>query len=110
LVGNFTFPEQLVLNVVGPLVTVLLGTLLVGFLANWLTRRAQDRREDRELRERLIAQVTEAPTALYLATQRYWRAQQKFPDDQLGEQRKALDDQYHQSRVDGQVLEGRLMT
>jgi hypothetical protein len=88
----FTFGEQLILNLAGPLLTV----LVVGIgVAEW-TRRAQNRRdaqirasdqrradealmierhrENHSLRERLLSQAIEGPSRLYLATQHYWRA------------------------------------
>jgi hypothetical protein len=136
---NFTFTEQLVLNLVGPLLTVLLGTLIIGLGAQELVQRAERRREeaarraqqrredaareaqerredamreaerrraDHALRERLIAEVTQAPSALYLATQHYWRAKEEhLSADDLKAFRDALDQQYLESRRVGIQLE-----
>ena len=124
---SFTFVEQLLLNVAGPLLTA----LVVGFGAAEVFRRAQIRREnvlresdrrraeqavhlerlreDHDLRDRLISQAIEAPSALYLASQHYWRAKDDdLPADQLAEYRAALDARYLDSRREGLVLEHRL--
>lgn len=124
---SFTFVEQLLLNVAGPLLTA----LVVGFGAAEVFRRAQVRREnalresdrrraeeaiklerlreDHELRDRLISQAIEAPSALYLASQHYWRAKDDgLPADELAICRSALDARYLDSRREGLVLEHRL--
>jgi hypothetical protein len=121
--SDFSFTEQLLLNLAGPLLTV----VGIGFFASWITRRAQERREERTrvaqerredqiregqrrredlaLRERLITEVTQAPSALYLATQHYWRAKNDLREEQLTPFRDALDAQYLDSRRAGTVLE-----
>jgi hypothetical protein len=110
--SNFTFSEQLLLNLAGPVFTA----VVVGLFAAWITNRAQARRErqaqaaqhhrdDQILRERLLGQASEAPSALYLATQHYWRAKQDLAPDALQPYREALDKQYLDSRRDGMVLE-----
>jgi hypothetical protein len=48
------FWQQAFLNAVGPVMTA----LLVGVLANWITRGAQRHREDQQLRRRLVDQLT----------------------------------------------------
>lgn len=102
----FTFWEQLVLNLVGPVVTIILGTAIVGFAVSLVARRAQERREDHELRARLCREATEASTALYLATQHYWRAQQdNLEPDHLKAFRADLDKEYLESRRAGTALE-----
>jgi hypothetical protein len=115
-VSDFTFGEQLVLNLAGPLLTALLGTFAISLFANRITRkaqarredqrqRAQDMREDHALRGRLITAVTEAPTALYLATQHYWRVREDVSGEALQAARRALDDQYLDSRRKGMALQ-----
>jgi hypothetical protein len=129
---GFTFVEQMVLNLVGPLLTA----LVVGIGFAEFARRAQNRqleaihasdalradsaleverqradeameverhRENHLLRERLIGQAIEAPSALYLATQHYWRA--KEDGLALVPYREALDATYLKSRRQGLVLE-----
>jgi hypothetical protein len=95
----FSFTEQLILNLVGPLVTIILGTLIVGAFASRLARKAQERREDHALRERLITQATEGPIALYLASQHYWRAKRDLSEDQLLPFRGELDKEYVDARA-----------
>jgi hypothetical protein len=105
VVADFTFGEQLLLNLAGPLLTA----ALVGFIAAYITRRAQERREDHSLRERLVTEVTQAPSRLYLATQHYWRAKRdKLTGDALAARREALDTAYLECRNDGTALEHRL--
>lgn len=114
------FGERLLLAAVGPLVTVVVGSGLIG-LALWkVTNRAQQRREDaardleqqradHELRHDLLAEATRIAATLYLTTQHYWRV---YSDGAGGEElaaaRTALDRQYRESRVDAAVLEARL--
>jgi hypothetical protein len=135
------FSERLTLAIVGPLVTVILGTLIIGGLIQLITSRSQNRRakeeqrleqrrSDNNLRHELLSDMTEAASALYLATQRYWRAKrdkqeresswrarrswwprrgkQALVVQEVSDARKALDDQYHKSRARGEILESRL--
>jgi hypothetical protein len=95
---------------VGPVVTALLGGLIIGLIAAKIARNAEGRRSDHRLREEMISQVTEAAASLYYTTQRYWRARSidQLPADQLKPPRAELDAQYHKSRVAGEVAESRL--
>lgn len=104
------FWQDLLLESVGPLVTAVIGTLLVGLLASWITRRAQDRRAKHLLRHELISRMTEAASELYFETQRFWRAKarERVSADALTGFRKELDRQYLESRVVGEVLESQL--
>jgi hypothetical protein len=108
--ANAPFWQLAILQSIGPLITVLIGTLAIGFLASRITARAQQRREDQQLRHNLIVEMAEAASALYLATQRYWRARDrdKATADQLQTLRTWLDERYHEVRVRGQALETRL--
>jgi hypothetical protein len=115
-VPAFTFWQQVLLNFAGPLATA----LFVGIGAALVLRRAQNRREDaairlerlredHELRDRLISQAIEVPSALYLATQHYLRAKDEhLPSDQLAMARAEVDARYLASRREGLVLEYRL--
>jgi hypothetical protein len=103
------FWEELALNAVGPAVTALLGGLIVGVFASRITRMAQNRREDHQLRNDLIDQPTEAASTFYFALQLYARgAKASTETRQQKALREALDDQYGKSRVQGAVLERRL--
>jgi hypothetical protein len=99
------FWQQAFLNAVGPVMTA----LLVGVLASWISRRAQRRREDEQLRRRLVDQLTAAASRFYIALQDYQRAEKATTDAKKTERlRHALDSQYRRSRVEGAVLERRL--
>jgi hypothetical protein len=116
------FSERLTLAIVGPLVTVILGTLIIGGLIQLITNRAQNRRakedqkleqrrSDNALRHELLSDMTEAASALYLAAQRYSRAKRDRSaqaQQELSDARKALYEQYHKSRTLGEILESRL--
>ena len=116
------FSERLTLAIVGPLITVVLGTLIIGGLIQLITTRAQNRRAkddqrleqrraDNALRHELLSDMTDAASALYLATQNYWQAKTSTPAltrRELSDARKALDEQYHKSRTRGEILESRL--
>jgi hypothetical protein len=111
------FWEKLILAIAGPLVTAGVGGLVVG----WITRLAQERRADNQLKEerlraqnqlrlQLISQMTEAASSLYMATQNFWRKKERenVGNDVLNQQRVELDQQYRTSRVIGEVIESRL--
>lgn len=77
--ANAAFWRSVVLQAIGPLITVFVGSLVIGPLAAGITARVQRRREEQQLRHDLIVGMAETTSALYLATQRYWRA--KDPND-----------------------------
>ena len=104
-----SFLEEAALNAVGPLITAVLGGLIIGLFASWIARRAQERREDHHLRTDLIDQLTAAASSLYFALQQYPRSERGTRDDKDRRLlRDALDTQYRESRVEGTVLERRL--
>lgn len=111
------FWQKLLLALIGPVV----GTLIIGGFLALIARRAAEHRADALLKEErlrsenrlrfdLISQAAESASALYMATQHFWRkkVREKTPDDKLAEQREALDQQYRTSRVVGEVLERKL--
>jgi hypothetical protein len=104
------FWQLAILQVIGPTITVLFGTLAAGIFAARITARAQRRREDQQLRQDLVVGMAETASALYLATQRYWRAKdrEKLSVEPLQILRSWLDDRYHENRVRGEALETRL--
>lgn len=78
------FWEKLLLQLVGPLVTAVVGPLIIGTFVARITRKAQERRADHQLHEerirtqnqlrlQLIGQMTETASSLYIATQNFWR-------------------------------------
>jgi hypothetical protein len=106
VVADFTFSQQLILNVVGSLTTALVGAAIIGGLAGLITRRAQDRRAANNLRNELITGMTQAAGTLYMANANYWRLDKSNPN--LAEAKEELDKQYAATRVEGAVLEQRL--
>lgn len=112
IASNFTFSQQLLLNVAGPVLTALVGTLAIGLIVGRITRNAQERREERALRDALVKEMTDTASALYIQTQLYWRVStNRDPTrtaDDLPELRKALDERYLKSVAAGLELESRL--
>jgi hypothetical protein len=133
-----SFWYQAGLNAVGPFVTAIVGSFLIGILVQAITRSAQERRAARELRYALIAELIGAAAKLHVLLQMYLRtkrlteeAQQSTPPqrpwrfrhrtqatyppelaaswDRVRELRTELDDQYLECRRDGEVLEARLV-
>lgn len=104
------FWQRAILALIGPLFTVIGGSLVVGPIVARITERAQRRRQDRELREQIIVEMTQTASAIYLETQRYWRATQResTPGERLAALRDSLDERYHAARVSGEALETRL--
>src|SRR5438094_879726 len=109
MVLTFTFEQQLALNAIGPAIAVVFGSIFAAGLIAWLTRRAQDRREERALRDRLINEVTEKASALHFEIQRFYRARTAPRHDDLKVRRQDLDATYAESRLAGVVLENRLL-
>ena len=118
---SMDFWQKVVLQAVGPLVTAVVGTLIVGTFVAWITRQAQERRADSQLREerirsdnqlrlQLIAQMTDAASALYMTAQNYWRKKDRenVRGEELLEHRRVLEKQYRESRIAGEVIERRL--
>jgi len=115
------FWEKLLLQSVGPLVSAVVGTLIIWTFVAWITRKAQERRAENQLREertraenqlrvQLVGQMTDAASSLYMATQHFWRKKnvEGIGGDELSLQRKELDQQYRSSRVLGEVIERQL--
>jgi hypothetical protein len=125
-------------NAVGPFVTAIVGSFLIGILVQAITRGAQERRAARELRYDLIAELTGVAAKLHVLLQMYRRtkhlteeAEQSMPPqrrwwsrhptqatrqpelaaswDRVRELRTELDEQYLECRRDGEVLEARLV-
>ena len=96
--------------ILGPLIAALIGTLVIGSAAAWITRIAQDRRTNHQLRHSLVTQMTEAASSFHFEAQRYRRAANGQSDEgaDLPELRKKLAEQYVKTRVMGEVLESRL--
>ncbi|MBV8454454.1 MAG: hypothetical protein JOZ29_19595 [Deltaproteobacteria bacterium] len=94
-------------------VSAIEGVVAVGFLgfaAEVVTRRAQRRREENQVKLELVNQMTEAANALYLATQRHWRAVRHNPaaNEPTASSRVAVEEQYQKTRTVGFVIEKRL--
>ena len=67
------FWQDLILDAGGPLITVVVGSLLIGLIVARVTQNAQERRADMSLRHGLVKELTSATTNLYLETQHYER-------------------------------------
>jgi hypothetical protein len=127
--------ERISVAATGPLVTVLMGGLVVWGITysiqqsreTALRDRAEKRADaetSRELRARddalrheLVNTLTESAGTLYLFTQHFWRAKEDLkrdPSNQalqqaLADLRKKLDEQYLKSRASGEAIENRLL-
>jgi hypothetical protein len=98
-------------SAVGPVISAILGGLIIGVIVQWVARRTQERQGERSLRNALVAEVTDAADALYIQTQMFWRVVTGRSSSGKGELSTAqaqLDEQYRKSRVVGLVLESRL--
>jgi|tagenome__1003787_1003787.scaffolds.fasta_scaffold20886210_1 hypothetical protein len=107
---------QLLVAVTGPVVTAILGSLIVGLFAQWLTRRVQDNRDASTIRRQLVSDLTEVAGASSLELNAFHRLKGNLAGErasskvrrQLASAREVLDRQHFDSRVRGWVLERRL--
>ena len=104
------FWQQLILSLLVPLITAVIGTFLLGLWAAWITRRWQERKEDAALRESLIRELLETSSALYLAL-RHYEHLTDYPESwrDMPNERKALDEVYMRTRTAGDAIQYRLM-
>jgi hypothetical protein len=108
--------RQLLVAATGPVVTAILGSLIVGLFAQWLTRRVQDHRDESTIRRQLVSDLTEIAGASSLELHAFHRRKDKVAGKrwglrsrrQLASAREALERQHFDSRVRGWVLERRL--
>jgi hypothetical protein len=106
--GVNDFPERLMIAVIPSLISVLGGTLVIGWWIQRIARGAQDRRDQFRLRHELVAQINEAANALHFPLEEYFRAKQDENAKDMEVQRKVFEDQYLKTRVMGEILESRL--
>lgn len=104
------FFDRLVLQIAGPVVAALLGTLIIGLFVGWVTRRSQDRRARYELRHELVSQMTLSANELYFAILHYRRAKEERLGEglTLAEVAPVVHEQYRKTRAMGHVLDSRL--
>lgn len=116
-VAATSFWYQAALNAIGPLITAVVGLLLVGLAVNFVTRAVQDRRAANELKYGLISEITETASTLYHHIIQYNRAQtgaadsardKAEADDECKRMRQKLLDQYPTTRAKAEVLQARL--
>ncbi len=104
---------QMLVAATGPVVSAILGSLIVGLFAQWLTRRVQDNRDASTIRRQLVSDLTEVAGASSLALNAFHRLKGNVAGErwrprsrrQLASAREALDRQHFDSRVRGWVLE-----
>ena len=108
--------RQLLVAATGPVVTAILGSLIVGLFAQWLTRRVQDNRDASTIRRQLVSDLTEVAGASSLELNAFHRLKTNLGGRwlrprirrRLASAREALDREHFDSRVRGWVLERRL--
>jgi hypothetical protein len=104
------FWEELVLSLVGPLLTATAGTMVLGLWAARVTQRWQARREDAALRESLIREVLEVSSALYLSLRHFEQVtDHPEPWRDVPTERRRVDDVYLRTRTAGDAIEYRLV-
>jgi hypothetical protein len=96
--------DQIIVQAVGPLITVLLGGLAVGLIA----RQFQVREADQKLREGMALDVARIGGVFYSLVAATMRAKVTEDSGLIGIRMKALDDGFEKFIVDAAVLEKRL--
>jgi hypothetical protein len=109
-VAEAPFWDRLTVAVVGPLVTAVIGTGLIGLIIVKVTNDTQRKRTEADLRRELLAKVMSAAGTLYYATQSFWRTERTNPESSkaVADSRKELDRRYLETRVQARLLEGEL--
>ena len=104
--ANAPLWQLVLLQAIGPMITVLFGTWAIARII----ARTQRRREEQQLRHDLIVGIAETARSLYLATQRYSRARDndELGAEQLHALRTWLDERYRECRGRGKALQKRL--
>ena len=104
--ANAPLWQLVLLQAIGPMITVLFGTWAIARI----TARTRRRREEQQLRHDLIVEMAETASSLYLAAQRYSRVRDSdnLDADQLQALRTWLDERYRECRGRGKALLTRL--
>jgi hypothetical protein len=105
---NDSLLEKVMVAAVGPLVAAIVGSLVIGLFVRWIAIRAENNRNQYQLRHELITQITEAASALHFPLEEYFRAKLYGSEEDAEVQRKAFEEQYTKTRVIGEILESRL--
>jgi hypothetical protein len=107
--GETPFWQELLLNSIGPLVTVVIGSLIVGTFAASITRSAQDRRAEGQVRRDMVTESAEVFARMWYAYSRYLRALGELKDKrELAERRQAFDELWPELQVRAEVFHHRL--
>jgi hypothetical protein len=113
-VSDRPIPEELLIQSTGPLVTAVVGTLVIGLLAQRITRRTQTRREELALRQQLVSELVEVAGSAAVALRLFERVTEDYksgersPDERLTKACDTIEADHYGSRVRGWVLERRL--
>ena len=109
-----TYLQQVGLNAVAGAATAIVGSLIIGGFLAWIARRSQFRREDRQIRDKLIEDITRTLGTVNIKLELYERFViapvddvQRAPDE-LGRRRGDLDAVYEASAATANSLESRL--
>lgn len=109
-----SYLQQIGLNAAAGAATAIVGSLIIGGFIAWIARRAQFRREDRQIRDKLIEDITRTLGAVNIKLELYERFVigpvddiQRAPDE-LARRRDDLDAVYEASAATANSLESRL--
>lgn len=109
-----TYIQQIGVNAATGVVTAIVGSLIIGGLLALIARRAQFRREDRMIRDRLIEEITRTLGTLNIKLQLYEHFVIAPVDDvsrspdELAQRRSDLDIAYESAAATANSLESRL--
>ncbi|GAA1993567.1 hypothetical protein GCM10009817_39840 [Terrabacter lapilli] len=97
----FSFSQQVLLNLVGPALTIVVGTVAVGGLVSWLQRR----RESRLDRQNLTVEMFQIAYGFYIPVEDARRRVRYGTPEPASE---VLDSAFQEFRVAGRTIEARL--
>lgn len=105
-VSSETFAQKVAIAAVGPAISVVLGSLIVGLFVTWLTDWLRRRRTLDDMRERFIVKMSMIASTFYIESSHFLRA--KAEGDLVQANEAKLNESYRAFRVAADALEERL--
>lgn len=109
---NLSFQQEIVLQLVGPVAAAVLGTVIIGGIAQVVAREVQRRQADRKFREALVARISQIAYSIHYRLEHYNRWIRHSQPDEAERQgaRQELERAFIEERVRLGALQNELDT